>query len=46
MRRQEFTENEGSRRTGDGLKIYTEDEPKIGKGGNRAQCPIDCDCCF
>ena len=32
----------GSKKTDDGLKIYTEDELKIGKGGNTKLCPIDC----
>lgn len=29
-----------------GIKIYSETELKIGKGGNTRLCPIDCDCCF
>jgi hypothetical protein len=32
--------------TTDGLKIYTENDLKIGKGGNTELCPFDCDCCF
>lgn len=28
------------------LKIYTEEELKIGKGGLTDKCPFDCDCCF
>ncbi len=34
------------RKTAEGLKLYTEDELKIGKGGDTKFCPIDCDCCF
>ncbi|EHY66030.1 hypothetical protein NEAUS04_2245 [Nematocida ausubeli] len=30
----------------DGYKIYTQEELKIGRGGNTPNCPIDCDCCF
>lgn len=29
-----------------GLKIYNEEQLKIGQGGNTPKCPIDCDCCF
>jgi len=28
------------------LKVYTEEELKIGKGGMTDKCPFDCDCCF
>lgn len=28
------------------LKIYTEEELNIGKGGMTDKCPFDCDCCF
>ncbi|KAF4690776.1 hypothetical protein FOZ60_016862 [Perkinsus olseni] len=29
-----------------GYKIYTEEELKIGQGGNTPDCPFDCWCCF
>lgn len=29
-----------------GIKIYSEEDLKIGKGGNTRLCPIDCNCCF
>lgn len=45
-----FTEPRGQpskrRKTSDGLKIYTEEELNIGKGGDTSDCPIDCNCCF
>lgn len=28
------------------LKIYTEEQLNIGKGGLTDKCPFDCDCCF
>ena len=28
------------------LKVYTEEQLKIGKGGLTDKCPFDCDCCF
>jgi hypothetical protein len=34
------------RKTVDGLTVYSEAELGIGKGGNTAKCPFDCDCCF
>ncbi|EPT27442.1 hypothetical protein TGPRC2_306195 [Toxoplasma gondii TgCatPRC2] len=33
-------------RTADGLRIYTEEELGIGKGGGTPECPFDCSCCF
>ncbi|KEP64651.1 UNVERIFIED_CONTAM: hypothetical protein HHA_306195 [Hammondia hammondi] len=33
-------------RTADGLRIYTEEELGIGKGGGTPDCPFDCSCCF
>lgn len=30
----------------DGWPIYTEEELKIGQGGDTELCPFDCDCCF
>jgi hypothetical protein len=30
----------------DGLAVFTEDELKVGQGGNTPQCPFDCECCF
>ena len=30
----------------DGLAIYSEESLCIEKGGNTAQCPFDCWCCF
>ena len=32
--------------TEEGFKIYTTDELNIGKGGDTADCPFDCNCCF
>jgi hypothetical protein len=29
-----------------GLKIYSEEDLNIGKGGNSNLCPFDCKCCF
>lgn len=46
MMRQGITQDPSARKTTDGLKLYSEDELKIGKGGNTRKCPIDCDCCF
>jgi hypothetical protein len=34
------------RRVVDGFKIYTEEELQIGQGGDTADCPFDCKCCF
>lgn len=34
------------KRTADGLRIYTEEELGIGKGGGTPDCPFDCSCCF
>lgn len=34
------------RYTEDGLRIYTAEELKIGQGGDTADCPFDCNCCF
>lgn len=40
-------EDDGKRRnTNDGLKVYTEAELRIGRGGNSPDCPFDCNCCF
>jgi hypothetical protein len=33
-------------KTEGGIKIYSEEELNIGKGGNTKLCPIDCSCCF
>ena len=30
----------------DNLPVFTEDELKIGKGGDTEDCPFDCNCCF
>lgn len=32
--------------TEEGWKIYTPAELNIGKGGDTAECPFDCSCCF
>ena len=32
--------------TEEGWPIYTEEELNIGKGGETADCPFDCQCCF
>jgi len=29
-----------------GMPIYTADQLKMGQGGDTADCPFDCDCCF
>lgn len=34
------------RKTEEGFNIYTEEELNIGKGGNTADCPFDCNCCY
>ncbi|KAI8913425.1 hypothetical protein EDD86DRAFT_105196 [Gorgonomyces haynaldii] len=34
------------KRTDDGLPIYTEEELKIGEGGDTENCPFDCWCCY
>mmetsp|Transcript_12421 Transcript_12421/g.10346 ORF Transcript_12421/g.10346 Transcript_12421/m.10346 type:complete len:134 (-) Transcript_12421:35-436(-) len=40
-------QSEGSRkRTEEGYKIYSEEELRIGQGGNTPDCPFDCWCCF
>eukprot|EP00002_Diphylleia_rotans_P002502 TRINITY_DN11576_c0_g1_i1.p1 TRINITY_DN11576_c0_g1~~TRINITY_DN11576_c0_g1_i1.p1 ORF type:complete len:188 (+),score=44.95 TRINITY_DN11576_c0_g1_i1:60-623(+) len=39
-------ESAKGRKIVDGLKVYTEDELKIGRGGDTDLCPFDCDCCF
>ncbi|PHJ19101.1 hypothetical protein CSUI_007066 [Cystoisospora suis] len=35
-----------ARFTEDGLRIYSEEELKIGQGGGTPSCPFDCNCCF
>ena len=35
-----------ARYTDDGLRIYSKEELNMGKGGDTADCPFDCDCCF
>jgi hypothetical protein len=30
----------------DGLPIYSLEELNVGKGGDTAECPFDCNCCF
>jgi len=37
---------DGSTHTEDGLKIYSAEELRIGKGQNTPLCPFDCECCF
>ena len=32
--------------TQEGYKIYSAAELKLGQGGDTADCPFDCDCCF
>lgn len=46
MMREGKSEEIVGRKNKDGLNMYTQDELKIGKGGNTALCPIDCQCCF
>jgi len=29
-----------------GMPIYSEDDLRIGQGGNSKDCPFDCNCCF
>uniref|UniRef100_A0A7R9V8Y4 DUF1764 domain-containing protein n=1 Tax=Chlamydomonas euryale TaxID=1486919 RepID=A0A7R9V8Y4_9CHLO len=36
----------GRKRTEEGYAIYTEDELKLGAGGDTDLCPFDCDCCY
>ncbi|KAG7037726.1 SPAC6G9.01c, partial [Cucurbita argyrosperma subsp. argyrosperma] len=40
--------SQGRKKTGDGLKIYTEEELGIGSAdaGGTPLCPFDCSCCF
>jgi tyrosyl-tRNA synthetase len=42
------TRNKKSKRplTDDGLPIYSDKDMRIGTGGDTAECPFDCDCCF
>ena len=30
----------------EGLKVYTQDELKLGQSKNTPDCPFDCQCCF
>lgn len=32
--------------TDDGLTVYTEEELKLGQGGDTSLCPFDCECCY
>ena len=32
--------------TEEGWKVYTSEELNLGKGGDTADCPFDCNCCF
>jgi hypothetical protein len=32
--------------TDEGWKVYTPEELNVGKGGDTADCPFDCNCCF
>lgn len=32
--------------TEEGYRVYTPEELQIGKGGDTADCPFDCQCCF
>ena len=42
-----FGDSRGKRRkTDDGLPIYSEKELNIGQGGDTAECPFDCWCCY
>ena len=34
------------RYTEEGWPIYSEEELNLGKGGETADCPFDCQCCF
>ena len=34
------------RRDPEGLPVYDPDELGIGKGGDTAACPFDCECCL
>jgi hypothetical protein len=40
------TKNDSLDYTEEGWRIYTPDELGIGKGGDTAECPFDCKCCF
>ncbi|KAJ1980831.1 hypothetical protein H4R33_005387 [Dimargaris cristalligena] len=44
-----FFDTRGTRtkqKTVDGYHIYTLTDLKIGQGGDTAECPFDCECCF
>lgn len=34
------------KKTDDGFNIYSQDELRIGLGGDTADCPFDCKCCY
>ena len=40
--------SKGRKKTEEGFNIYTEEELKLAeeKGGDTADCPFDCECCF
>eukprot|EP00347_Sterkiella_histriomuscorum_P013624 403364007 len=44
--RQNDKKKQQNKFTEDGLKIYSMEDLNIGKGGDSADCPFDCNCCF
>jgi hypothetical protein len=40
------TKNRARPLTDDGLPIFTAEEMGIGTGGDTADCPFDCECCY
>eukprot|EP00729_Bicosta_minor_P013582 gene13582-30541_t len=46
----DFSDSRGLKRKArkivDGIKVYGEDELKLGTGGGTPLCPFDCACCF
>eukprot|EP00915_Cephaloidophora_sp_WS-2016_P005710 GHVH01007571.1.p1 GENE.GHVH01007571.1~~GHVH01007571.1.p1 ORF type:complete len:168 (+),score=49.73 GHVH01007571.1:37-540(+) len=43
---EELQLNSAGRKFVGGLAVYNEDELKIGRGGDTAECPFDCKCCY
>ena len=45
-KKEKVPKTKASRFTEEGFKIYSTEELNIGKGGDTADCPFDCNCCF
>ena len=45
-KKEKQAKEKGARFTEEGFRIYSTEELNIGKGGDTADCPIDCNCCF